>query len=441
MSDAEAAYGRRTFLKLSGAAAIVSGFAPLASPVVLAGPATLAGPASSPRLRSDPTHVLRIRRARVELAPGHFVTTTTYDGQLPGPLLRATVGTRVLVDIHNETDTTERVCWHGQNGVAEEAPDIPAGCVRRMEFTPWRAGLHFYHSSRIAATCLDSGLYSGQVGAILVEPGPPSSGHEPEAVIVLQGCQPYLQRTARGYEVGYRSITVNGRLGAVQRIDVGACERPRVHVLNASATDTYSLELPGHTFEVIALDGNPVPSPARVATLCLSPGERVCARVETGTGSPELVVRIIHSPEHEAWDYTRFGVPSASPRAVDEVLELVLVRHAAARSGFNCWSLNGTRFSTSRPRPLFRLRRGLRYRLKISNTSDELIPIHLQHHLLQIVSVAGKRTAGVVKDVVAVGPRQQAEVELVADSPSPALLYCTRQLHRDFGLMAFVDYA
>ncbi|MBV8806817.1 MAG: multicopper oxidase domain-containing protein, partial [Sinobacteraceae bacterium] len=270
MSDAQAAFGRRTFLKLSGAAALVSGFAPLASPVVPAGPATL---------------VLRIRPARVELAPGHFVTTTTYDGQLPGPLLRATVGKRVLVDIHNETDTTERVYWHGQKGVTEEAPDIPAGSVRRMEFTPWRAGLYFYHSSRIAATCLDSGLYSGQVGALLVEPGSPSSSRSPEAVIVLQGCEPYLLRTARGYEVGYESILVNGRLAALQRVDLKARE-PRVHVLNASATDTYSLELPGHTFEVIALDGNLVPSPARVATLCLSPGERVCARVELNTGSP-----------------------------------------------------------------------------------------------------------------------------------------------------------
>jgi hypothetical protein len=43
--------------------------------------------------------------------------------------------------------------------------------------------------------------------------------------------------------------------------------------------------------------------------------------------------------------------------------------------------------------------------------------------------------------VVAIGPRQQAEVDLVADNPEPAILYSTRQLQRDFGLMALVDYA
>jgi FtsP/CotA-like multicopper oxidase with cupredoxin domain len=41
---------------------------------------------------------------------------------------------------------------------------------------------------------------------------------------------------------------------------------------------------------------------------------------------------------------------------------------------------------------------------------------------------------------VTVGPRQQVEVDFVADNRGPALLYCTRQLHRDFGLMALVEY-
>jgi FtsP/CotA-like multicopper oxidase with cupredoxin domain len=88
---------------------------------------------------------------------------------------------------------------------------------------------------------------------------------------------------------------------------------------------------------------------------------------------------------------------------------------------------------------LFRLRRGLHYRLKIRNTSDEILPLHLQRHRLEIVRMAGKQTAGVLKDVVTVGPRQQLEVDFVADHRGPALFYCTRQLHRDFGLMALMD--
>ena len=42
-----------------------------------------------------------------------------------------------------------------------------------------------------------------------------------------------------------------------------------LHVLNGSATEARSLALPGHTFNVIALDGNQVANPAPVPVLWL----------------------------------------------------------------------------------------------------------------------------------------------------------------------------
>jgi FtsP/CotA-like multicopper oxidase with cupredoxin domain len=117
---------------------------------------------------------------------------------------------------------------------------------------------------------------------------------------------------------------------------------------------------------------------------------------------------------------------------------MVLTRHDAARSGFNSWSINGVRFSATEPLPLFHLRCGLRYRLRVCNSSDESLPLHLQGQQLEVVEVAGTPTAGVLKDVVTVGPHQELEVEFVAGNPGPALFYCTRQLHRDFGLMALI---
>ncbi len=73
-----------------------------------------------------PDYTLRIATGLVELAPDtssprHFIT-----GSFPGPLLRFKQGQRVVVDIHNDTDTSELVHWHGQtipsdvDGAAEE---------------------------------------------------------------------------------------------------------------------------------------------------------------------------------------------------------------------------------------------------------------------------------------------------------------------------------
>ncbi len=84
-----------------------------------------------------------------------------------------------------------------------------------------------------------------------------------------------------GYEVGYGSFTINGRmLGHGEPMRVKQGERVLFHVLNGSATEIRSLALPGHVFQVVALDGNPVPNPAKVPVLWLGTAERISAIVE-----------------------------------------------------------------------------------------------------------------------------------------------------------------
>ena len=351
---------------------------------------------------SDPLiHVLHIHKGEIELDGRHRFITTTYNGQFPGPVLRAAVGQRVCVDVSNETDTTEQIHWQGQEiacGV------VPPHSRRRMEFTPSRAGLYLYHSEVVAGADLGAGLYSGRSGALLVE----SEG----SLVVLKGCGPFLRRTSRGYEVGYSAVTINGRLPGPLRARAG--DRLLLQVLNAGATETYHLELPGHEFEITALDGNPLVAPVRVSRLQLSPGERVCARVVINRPTRWVVRETGHAPT--LLNGTNTGQP-------DVVIPIVLTRHPAARSGFNRWSMS---------RAELRVSAGKRYRLQVHNTSDELIPLHLQRHRLQV--------HGVVKDIAVVGPQQRLEVDFVADGRGPALLHCTRQLHSDFGLRARVDY-
>ena len=57
------------------------------------------------------------------------------------------------VDVYNETDSGERIHWHGQD-IALDAACVPAHSMRRMEFVPASPGLFFYHSHLIAAANL-----------------------------------------------------------------------------------------------------------------------------------------------------------------------------------------------------------------------------------------------------------------------------------------------
>ena len=81
---------------------------------------------SAPASSEKADYTIRIATGLVELSPEHIVSTTLYNGQFPGPLVRLTEGKRVVVDIYNDTDTPEQLHWHGQfvpvdvDGAAEE---------------------------------------------------------------------------------------------------------------------------------------------------------------------------------------------------------------------------------------------------------------------------------------------------------------------------------
>ncbi|HEX4229636.1 MAG TPA: multicopper oxidase domain-containing protein [Bryobacteraceae bacterium] len=84
-------------------------------------------------------YTLRIAASPVEIAPKRIISTVTYNGQFPGPLLRFKEGREVTVDVFNDTNTPEQLHWHGQmvptsiDGAAEEGtPYIPAHGKRRL---------------------------------------------------------------------------------------------------------------------------------------------------------------------------------------------------------------------------------------------------------------------------------------------------------------------
>jgi len=94
-------FDRRGFLKLGSAAALGSSAFPVA-----AAPAAGAPSPAAPRAAD---YTVRIATGLIELSSEHIVSTTLYNGQCPGPLLRFKEGQRVTIDIHNDTDTPELV--------------------------------------------------------------------------------------------------------------------------------------------------------------------------------------------------------------------------------------------------------------------------------------------------------------------------------------------
>ena len=76
---------------------------------------TLSGFDTNLRYCSLRTRELRIQNGLIEIGKNRFVSTTTFNGQFPGPLLRFREGEQTTFEIHNDTDIPEQLHWHGQN--------------------------------------------------------------------------------------------------------------------------------------------------------------------------------------------------------------------------------------------------------------------------------------------------------------------------------------
>src|SRR5579872_1694958 len=266
----DARESRRRFLKTAGLAAGTLVF----PSTVFAGLQADAAPGDS----GPADYTLRIQRASVEIAPHRAVSCVTYNGQFPGPLLRLKEGRQVIVDVFNETAVPEQLHWHGQtvpvavDGAAEEGtPFIPANGKRRIVFTPGPAGFRFYHTHNRAGANLAAGQYSGEVGPVYIEPKHEPGRYDREVFLVLKEFDPSFSRGGdmdqdflypptpvkalseagesamkaslakgmpHGYEVGYDSFTINGRMfGHGEPIRVKRGQRVLFHILNGSATE------------------------------------------------------------------------------------------------------------------------------------------------------------------------------------------------------------
>ena len=148
---------------------------------------------------------------------------------------------------------------------------------------------------------------------------------------------------------------------------VKSAQRVLFRVVNASATMSHRLALPGHTFTVVALDGNAVAAPQKTPILFLAPGERIDAIVEMSqpgvwifgetddaqrTAGAGIVVEYAGArgraqwtpPPPSTWDYAMFGDGKPAPDAENRI---PLVIEPGVNG--NLWAINGKSYPATDP--------------------------------------------------------------------------------------------
>jgi FtsP/CotA-like multicopper oxidase with cupredoxin domain len=435
---------------------------------------------------------LTIAPVTVEITPKLVFSTIGYNGITPGPILRMREGVPQIVDVVNNTDVPEQVHWHGLlvpgelDGADEEGtPAVLPHSRARYVFTPTPAGTRWYHTHTMAMSDLHRGSYTGQFGFLIIEGRPDPGAYDQEVFLSLRDWEPYFTAQMadmdtlsprwpqperpdvadirpNGLEVNAAFYSINDKaLGAGEPIRVRTGQRVLFHFLNASAIENRGIALAGHQFQVLSLDGNPVPSPRAVDQIVLGPGERVDAIVEMNhpgvwimgalednvrNGGLGVVVEYAGQtrpptwlpPGPPSWDYTIFGESAPRTPTLDrpaaETIEMVFEKAPRAHDDrFNGFLVNGAPYPHDRE---FVLHQGRRHRLIFRNRTDDAHPLHLHRHVFELVEIYGKATAGLMKDTVVVPRFGRAVVEFVADQPGLSLFHCHIQQHMDYGFKA-----
>ena len=210
----------------------------------------------------------------IEIAPGIFFPAWTYNGQVPGPTIRATEGDRLRVAFTNQGTHPHTIHFHGwhppEMDGALPGHEVQPGERFVYEFDADPFGLHLYHCHTVP---LKRHIHKGLYGTFIVDPrgGRPAAD---EMVMVMNGFDTNFDSENEMYAV---NTVANAYMHDPVRVKVG--QLVRIYLVNITEFDLInSLHLHGMFFDVFRT-GTTLTASERTDTLMLCQGER--AIVET----------------------------------------------------------------------------------------------------------------------------------------------------------------
>jgi FtsP/CotA-like multicopper oxidase with cupredoxin domain len=250
------------------------------------------------------------------VGPGSFIDAWTYDGSVPGPVIRVASGDRVRVTLKNELVEATSIHWHGIT-----LPDDQRDAVARPEesitysFVAPSPGTYWYHAATRPALQVSLGLY----GVLIVEPAERDYAVD-RTLIIGDLIGAFMTGMPNGGAVGYGAIAggmgpgtgggmhpgsgggmgptigwsggthisgdmagtfvlVNGQSSsALPDVQVPGDQRVLLRIVNTGNV-AHILHSDGPPFEVVSVEGSNLDRPARRHTVTIHPGESVDAIV------------------------------------------------------------------------------------------------------------------------------------------------------------------
>lgn len=428
-----------------------------------------------PDLNADP-HVVEVnieaRVGTVEFVPGTPTEVWTYNGGVPGPLLRGKTGDRLIVHFKNSLAEPTSIHWHGLRipNEMDGVPDMPFPAVAPgqtfdYQFVLPEPGTYWYHPHVASAVQLGNGLF----GPLIVDDPQEPPGLGEEAVFVLSDValdkNGQLVSPDSGGSFGTlfgregTMMTVNGKVTPTLHVRPGL--RQRWRIINAAKTRYFQMYLPGNRFTRIGSDGGFIESPQVSDSLLLTPAQRADVVVEPlpPSGSTQLALRwhaydrgfgtAFNRPDEDILRLDFSGEPvladplpalhrdipapdSANARAID-----ISLTESQTADGTVIMGINGVPSWNAEPimTPL-----GEKQVWTVKNTFDWDHPLHLHGFFFQVLDVNG--VAPTVREWLdTVNVPVDGTVRFLVnfdERPGMWMFHCHILEHADAGMMGMV---
>jgi FtsP/CotA-like multicopper oxidase with cupredoxin domain len=204
---------------------------------------------------------------RIEVMPGLFYDAWTFNGQVPGPTLRATEGDLVRVHFTNAGLHEHSIHFHGfheanMDGVFEQ---IHPGGSYVYEFEARPFGLHLYHCHTMP---LKRHIAKGLYGTFIIDPKPPRPPAH-ELVMVMNGFDVNFDAENEVYAVNTIPFAYQAQPIALRRGELN-----RIYLVNVLEFDLLnSLHIHANFFHVYRTGTSLVPA-EYTDTISMGQGER-----------------------------------------------------------------------------------------------------------------------------------------------------------------------
>lgn len=406
----------------------------------------------------------------VDLGPGFTnEPAQLYNGTLPGPIIRATVGDTLRIRLANDLGVRTILHAHGQplrlgmDGTQDiSRPEIAPGQEFTYEYENLAAGTYWYHPHSDLHHQLNSGLY----GLLIVDPPAtePDPAFDSEEVIVLDDWDPTI---TGGSFFGH---LLNGRTSDGQTaLSVNPGETLRLRLVNCAARTNYIIALDGHQMTVTHKDGNRV-QPVTVDAIPIGIGERYDVLVTcNNSGVWSLAASIIQNRNSTVVRgvvrYTGETAADPSPTAVPSNLSSgSLLSYAQLASYYPSpitatpdrtypvalsvaagqWMINSETWPVINP---MQVSYGETIQFDLTTTTpspNHIHPMHMHGHFMRLMGTAGGTTHAPLMDTILIMPSGQPgdawSAQWVADNPGSWLYHCHEMHHMMLGMMTLVDY-